>query len=145
MSGFYYGAIFALNVMFDMFVLLTIGRVIIASLGNRKKALFTIVNVTGLFLALLGITLIAYNLFYKHEHASYSMIALFVSAGLSLFSFAIIILIPALRCLNPSVPFSTGFRKIVVNGAFKEVAFSIFLILLSLVMFFSARLWLNTI
>lgn len=145
MSDFYYIAIFSLNLILDIIVLLMIGRVMISSLYNRNDAIFIIVNITGLFLVLIGITLIAYNMFYKHEHVSYSVITLFVSAGLTLLIFAIMNLIPALRCLNPSAPFSSGFRKIVVNEALKEVALSIILFLLSLVMFFNARLLLNTI
>ncbi|MEG8779658.1 hypothetical protein U4Q85_07070, partial [Klebsiella pneumoniae] len=63
MSDFYYIAIFSLNVILDIIVLLMIGRVMISSLYNRKGAIFIIVNITGLFLVLIGITLIAYNMF----------------------------------------------------------------------------------
>lgn len=141
MNLFYYNALFSLNVVLDALVFLSVGRVILISLYEEKINIFTFIKVAGFFLVLLVITLSANNIFYSYERATHGFVALFISAGLTLIFFGLMILISALKSLNTSSLYSAGFRKILINESKKEVAFSLLLILLSVVMFLMAHFW----
>ncbi|WP_135711507.1 hypothetical protein [Klebsiella pneumoniae] len=127
-----------LNTVLDTVIFLLITKILIE---KKKPFSLMVLKIVTLLIVLLGVSVIAQLQFYSSKYESYSVVALCSASAIVLLCFSLILLIPVLKDLMRSFPYSVALRKVMVKDAILDSIYSIGFMLLSILMFYFAYLW----